>query len=298
MFAFGSIASAFRHLLLAALFAAPSANASAGCVPTEVRAMSYNVRLDLASDGTNAWGYRRNELIGQIEIARPDILGMQEVLSSQRRDLVSALGDYEFLGVARDDGVDAGEYSPLAIRKSLFAIGESGTFWLSPTPERPSLGWDAGYKRIVTWARLTDRRSGAAILALNTHWDHQGLVARRESGAMIARWIAQHRRPREHLILLGDFNALISEPSMKALIDAGLVDTRTTAREVLGGEASFNGFQAIPGETSGAIDHILADTGWRVRRHATIAQHFNGKVASDHFPVVADLVLGEHSLCR
>lgn len=284
----GSIARVFRRLLLLALFVAPAAHAAPRC---DVRAMSYNIRLDLASDGSNSWPYRRNELIGQIEIVRPDIIGLQEVLSNQRRDMAAALPEYEFLGVARDDGRDAGEYSPLAFSKAEFAIGESGTFWLSPTPDRPSLGWGANYKRIVTWAHLTHRSSGSAILALNTHWDHQSVLARRESGAMIARWIAQHRRSDERVLLLGDFNAPLAEPSMKILTDVGLADTRATAREVLGGETSFNNFQTIPAEPSAAIDHILVDSGWRIRRHATIAQHVDGKVASDHFPVVADLTL-------
>lgn len=290
----GSIVRALWTLLLVAL---PGFALARACPPVEVRAMSYNIRLDLASDGTSAWPYRRNELIGQIEIIRPDIIGLQEVLSNQRRDMAAALSDYHFLGVARDDGVDAGEYSPLAISKAAFAIGQNGTFWLSPTPDRPSLGWDASYKRIVTWAHLT-HRSGAAILALNTHWDHQGLAARGESGAMIARWIAQHRRPGERLLILGDFNASLSEFSMKRLTDTGLADTRATAREVLGGETSFNDFQAIPTEQSAAIDHILVDSSWRVRRHATIAQHVDGKAISDHFPVVADLSLDRQSSCR
>jgi endonuclease/exonuclease/phosphatase family metal-dependent hydrolase len=284
----GSFARAFRCLLLLAALIGSAAQAAPRC---NMRAMSYNIRLDLASDGTNGWPYRRNELIGQIEIVRPDIMGLQEVLSNQRRDLAAALPDYEFLGLGRDDGKDAGEYSPLGVRKAAFAIGRSGTFWLSPTPDRPSLGWGASYKRIVTWVQLTHRSSGSAILALNTHWDHESLLARRESGAMISRWISQHRRPSERVLLLGDFNAPLAEPSMKILTDAGLADTRATAREVLGGETSFNNFQAIPAKPSPAIDHILVDSSWRVRRHATIAQHVNGKVASDHFPVVADLTL-------
>lgn len=290
----GSIVRAIRHLLLLALFVAPAALAAPRC---DVRAMSYNIRLDLASDGANAWPYRRNELIGQIEIVRPDIIGLQEVLSSQRRDMAAALPEYELLGVARDDGKDAGEYSPLGVSKAAFVIGRSGTFWLSPTPDRPSLGWGANYRRIVTWAHLTHRGSGSAILALNTHWDHESLLARRESGALIARWIAEHRRPGERVLLLGDFNAPQSELSMKILTNTGLRDTRATAREVLGGETSFNNFQAVPAGASAAIDHILVDTGWRVRRHATIAQHVDGKVASDHFPVVADLTLRGRS-CR
>lgn len=293
----GSIARVLWRLVLLSLLVGSAAHAAPRCAAMEVRAMTYNIRLELASDGVNGWPYRRKELIGQIRIIRPDIVGLQEVLPNQRRDINSALGDYEFLGVARDDGRDAGEYSPIGVRKSAFAIGRSGTFWLSQTPDRPSLGWDASYKRIVTWARLKHRKSGAAILVLNTHWDHQGLIARRESGSQIARWIAQNRRPGEHSLLMGDFNAPLTEPSMKILADAGLADSRTTAREILGGSVTFNNFQALPAENGQAIDHIMVGSDWRIRRHATIAQHINGRVASDHFPVVADLSLGEQAIC-
>ena len=286
MFGLASVAGRLGALLLLVW---PAAALARTCPPAEVRAMSYNIRLDLASDGANAWLYRRNNLIGQIEIIRPDIIGMQEVLPKQRREIAAALPGYEFVGVARDDGKDAGEYSPLGIDKSDFAIVDSGTFWLSPTPDRPSLGWDASYKRIATWARVRHRRTGTSILALNTHWDHRGLVARRESAALISSWIARNRKPGDYLLVLGDFNAPLTEESMTVLNNGGLVDSRSAAASATGGEATFNGFQLLPGEGAKAIDHILVDSGWRVRRHATVAQHFEGRVGSDHFPVVADL---------
>jgi len=286
MFGSKSIAKALCALLILTL---PGAALARNCPPVEVRAISYNIRLDLASDGANAWPYRRDNLIGQVEIIRPDIIGMQEVLPKQRREIAAALPGYEFVGVARDDGKDAGEYSPLGIDKSEFQIVESGTFWLSPTPDRPSLGWDASYKRIATWARLRHRKSGTSVLALNTHWDHRGLVARRESGALISSWIARNRKPGDHLLLLGDFNAPLTEESMAALKSGGLVDSRSAASSATGGDVTFNGFQILPGDAARAVDHILVDPVWKVRRHATIAQHFDGRVASDHFPVVADL---------
>jgi endonuclease/exonuclease/phosphatase family metal-dependent hydrolase len=251
--------------------------------------MSYNIRLEIASDGINDWPNRRAELIGQIEVLRPDIFGLQEVVPSQRRDIAAALPDYELLGVARDDGKDSGEYSPLGVRRSAFEVRDSGTFWLSPTPDRPSLGWDAGYKRIATWARLRHRSTGTQLLVLNTHWDHQGLVARRESAALIGHWIDQNRRGSERLLLLGDFNAPLSEVSMKLLAQKGLRDSRTASEKPpLGPETTFNGFQPLP-PRSEAIDHILTGKEWSVRRHATIAQHIDGRVISDHFPVLADL---------
>lgn len=280
-----------RWITTAMLLALPIEGGAApkrACAPFELRAMTYNIRLDLASDGPNAWPHRRGELIGQIHMIRPDILGMQEVLPGQRREMIAALPDHHLIGVARDDGRDSGEYSPLAIRRTEFAIGGSGTFWLSPMPDRPSLGWGANHKRIVTWARLTHRSSGTRLLVLNTHWDHESLDARRESASLIGRWIAKHRRPNDGVLLLGDFNAPLSEASFAPLLAQGLRDTRATASLVLGPEDTFNAFAIMP-QKGRSIDHILVGQGLTVRRHATIAQHVNGRVPSDHFPVVADL---------
>lgn len=254
--------------------------------------MTYNIRLDTSADASNAWAYRKRFLIGQIASLRPGLLGLQEVLLNQKRDLEAALPGYRFVGVGRDDGKKQGEFSPLAIDASEFLIKDSGTFWLSSSPAVPSLGWDAGYKRLVTWARLVRRYDRARILILNTHWDHQGLVARLESGKLILRWLGKNLRRNERLVLLGDFNADDSEESVVQLTADGtsssvLFDARKiSATGSTGPSFSFNAFNAFP--TSGKlIDHIFVGVGIGVRMHAVIAQHENGRVASDHFPVVA-----------
>jgi endonuclease/exonuclease/phosphatase family metal-dependent hydrolase len=266
----------------------PAQGKAAKCEPS-LLAASYNIRLDTAADGANAWPQRKGFLIGQIAILRPDILGMQEVLPHQRSELEQALPGYDFVGGGRDDGKLAGEASPIAIARNSFTLTASGLFWLSPTPAIPSTGWDADYKRVATWARLRRRSDGARLLVVNTHWDHRGLVARQESGKLLRDWLSKNRRDDEHLILLGDFNAETSEESVRQLLDGdgALRDTRVAAvGGSFGGASSFNAFQAFPSD-GGLIDHIFVDKRIRVRRHAIIAQHENGRVASDHFPVVA-----------
>src|SRR5688572_20116938 len=146
---------ALLFALLALLFAAP---ASAG--NAELRVMTYNIRLDLESDGLNAWPHRRHAVSALIRFYEPDILGMQEVRVHQRDQLKDDLPEYAFLGVGRDDGVEGGEFSSLAYRRDRYRVTDSGNFWLSQTPDTPSRGWDAAYIRIATWARLRERESG------------------------------------------------------------------------------------------------------------------------------------------
>lgn len=294
-----------RAIVLAVALMFVPASASAQCSGSPVLAMTYNIRLDTPADGANSWAYRRKFLIGQIAALRPELLGLQEVLLNQKRDLEAAFPGYRFLGVGRDDGKDGGEFSPLAIETREFKIGENGTYWLSPSPAVPSLGWDAGYKRLVTWARLVRRRDRANLLVLNTHWDHQGLTARLESGKLIFNWLERHRKPGERVILLGDFNAdaaeesvaQLSAPSARgfALFDTG----RLSATGSTGPSFSFNGFDPIP-KSGKLIDHIFVGTDIAVQAHAVVAQHENGRVASDHFPVVAllDIQRGQGGSCR
>lgn len=251
--------------------------------------MSYNIRLDTPADGPNRWDLRRDLLIGQLRLLKPDILGLQEVLPGQRGDLGAALPGHVVLGGGRDDGKLAGEAAPLLIDRARFRITASGTFWLSPTPEVPSLGWDAAFRRVATWARLTDRTDGQRLLVINTHWDHVGQQARLNSAHLLNGWIARQRRRGEEVVVLGDFNAPLSEASLLALTGPSLREARALAIEPpVGPVTTFNGWVMVPAP-GGAIDHVLVSPGLGVRRHHVLAEQFGGRLASDHFPVIADL---------
>jgi endonuclease/exonuclease/phosphatase family metal-dependent hydrolase len=251
--------------------------------------MTYNIRLDLASDGINRWSARREQFIGQIRLMRPAILGLQEVVPGQKADLEAALPEYQFLGVPRDDGRLKGEYSNLAIDRAAFRIGQSGTFWLSPTPETPSIGWDAAFPRIATWAKLVRRSDGRRFLALNTHLDHQGQQARLEAARQILRFIAARRTAGETVIVTGDLNAEPASPPVLELTTQ-LRDSQTISKSPpVGPEGTFNDFKLVP-EEKRRIDYVLVDPSVSVERYAVLAWHGEGgRPASDHFPVVADL---------
>ncbi len=283
-----------RAALAAALLAATPAQA-ATCAPA-LRVMTYNIRLDTPADGENRWELRRPLVLSQLDLLQPAILGLQEVVPGQLRDLAAALPGHQRIGEGRD-GAGQGEASPLFVSRRLFTVRASGMFWLSPTPQVPSLGWDASYRRVATWAQLRRRADGARVLAVNTHWDHLGLQARLESGKQLASWIAAHRQKGEAVVLLGDFNAELSESSMAALLGP-LGDARAAAGTAAAGTTiTFNGYDPMP-RSGRAIDHVLVAPGTRVLRYHALAEQFDGRLASDHFPVIADLALPGFKACE
>lgn len=273
-----------------------SAASAAPRDPVSLRLMTYNIRLDLASDGVNAWPHRRDWVASQVDWLRPDLFGMQEVTPTQKSDLIAALPNYRFLGGGRD-GNDMGEASPLAFDPKKFDLLGTGMFWLSPTPDVPSKGWDAAYNRIATWARLRVHGTKQAVLAINTHWDHIGLVARRESAQQMTRWIQSNVKPCDQVMFFGDFNSELASEQMKLLTDGPLAlrDARALSKtSPVGGENTFNDFKAQPTQTM-TIDHFLLGKGIEVQRYLVLTQVIDGRWPSDHFPVLIDVTVPE---CR
>jgi endonuclease/exonuclease/phosphatase family metal-dependent hydrolase len=278
-------------ITLAMLAAASSPAHQATCTP--LRVMTYNIRLALDSDGINKWSNRRDQFIGQIGLMHPAILGLQEVVRGQQADLERALPTYKFLGLPREGG-SMGESANVAFDRTVFRLGRSGTFWLSPTPSVPSKGWDAAYSRVATWAHLVRRSDGKKFLALNTHLDNEGQQARLEGARLIVRFLAANRAPNEAVIMTGDLNTEPGTPPVKELTSTGLGlrDARAISKTPpVGPTGTWNDFQPVPkGESR--IDFVLVDPNVDVLRYGVLAWHFENqgeRTASDHFPVVADL---------
>lgn len=267
---------------------------------TELRVMTYNIRLDTPTDGLNDWQHRREMLTSQIYWLRPDIFGLQEVVFTQKQYIANAFRfDFALVGVGRDDGKDTGESSPIGYNIHRFKLMDSGTFWLSPTPDVPSKGWDAAYPRVATWARLRTKKGGKMILVMNTHWDHIGAEARKQSALQVKQWLIARRKAKDHVIVIGDFNAeLDSEPlailtDLKSPVWLRSAALNSTAKP-FGPKGTFNDFKLQP-ETVRTIDHILVggQTGgemW-ISHYAVMAQNVDGRMISDHYPVLADLKL-------
>ncbi len=259
-----------------------------------MRVMTFNIRYDEPRDGVNAWPNRKQKVADVIRFHKADIVGVQEALLTQLRDLEKLLPGFAWIGVGRTDGKEAGEYSAILYRKDRFRLLSSDTFWLSETPGKVgSKGWDAALPRIVTWAKFHDRLSGKTFVHFNTHFDHIGEKARAESASLILKKAGdiQGKGP---LVVTGDFNVREDSGAYKT-ITAGtptvrVVDARyASTNGHFGGDSTFNAFKELePGRT---IDYIFVRDGIKVLEHGTLSDRWDGLWASDHLPVIAEIVL-------
>lgn len=272
------------------LAVACSGGQQAASVAEPIDVMSFNVRYDNPGDSLNNWRFRRDRVANAIRFYDAEIVGAQEVLHGQLVDLQQRLPEYGVVGVGREDGKEKGEYSALWYKKERFEVLDSGNFWLSETPEVPgSKGWDGACERIAAWARLKDKETGKVILALNTHLDHVGEVARREGVALVldrAEVLGKGAR----VVVTGDFNAGPESEVIRQVTDANrpkhLTDARTVSPIVYGPDWTFHDFGRWPMEKRERIDYVFLGEGWKVTRYGVLAELENEAYLSDHAPVL------------
>lgn len=249
--------------------------------------MTWNIRYDNKEDGINQWENRKERLASEIKSLNPDLFGIQEGLINQVSFLKNTLNQYNYYGIGRDDGQEKGEYSAIFFRASTYHLKDSGTFWLSETPDLPSKGWDAALPRIVTWVKLEMKATGRVFYVFNTHFDHEGEQARVESARLCLRKIDEIT-PRAPFLLMGDFNFEDSNEAYDVLTKNGsiLVDTRFASRKKPAGpKGTFSGFE--PGYFPGKrIDYIFVHANVKVKEYSVIAKEVEGRYASDHLPVI------------
>ena len=276
-----------RLVLVFSLIPAPPAVAQEPREPLTV--MSFNIRYGTADDGPNHWTARREMLFEVIRQQDPDLLGLQEALDSQIDEIVAALPGYAVVGVGRDDGREAGEYSAILFRKSRLRVAEAGTFWFSDTPSTPgSASWGNRITRICTWARFIDR-DGRALWHFNVHLDHESQPSRERSAKLLRDRIAARSTPGEPAIVTGDFNAGEKNPALAVLVGAAsppFVDSYRRLHPDAQPAGTFTGFAfgKIDGEK---IDYVLVPPDAEVQQAEIIRWSRDGRYPSDHFPVVA-----------
>ncbi|OGX90226.1 endonuclease/exonuclease/phosphatase family protein [Hymenobacter coccineus] len=276
----------FKKVFLAVLLL----SALAGPLTAQtLKLATYNIRYDNKQDTANAWLRRLPHLAGLIKFQDFDLLGTQEVLRNQLLDLAGALPGYAHVGVGRDDGKEAGEYAPIFYKKAKFELLKQGTFWLSPTPAVPSKGWDAALPRICTWGQFRDRSTGFVFYFFNTHFDHIGVVARRESAKLILAKV-QALAGTGAAVLSGDFNVDQRNESYDLVNASGrLKDAYATAALVYAPSGTFNDFDTKT-KSDARIDHIFLSPAFTVARYGILTDTYGGgKTPSDHYPVAIEV---------
>ncbi|TDH21667.1 endonuclease/exonuclease/phosphatase family protein [Segetibacter sp. 3557_3] len=257
----------------------------------EMTVGTYNIRFDNARDSGNLWVNRAPVVAALIRFHNFDLLGTQEGLKNQLDDLSSALPEYSRFGAGRDDGKDKGEHAAIFYRKDLFKVLNKGDFWLSQTPEKPSLGWDATCcNRICSWLYLQHNKSGKKFYFFNAHFDHQGVQARKESSKLILQKI-KSIAGNEAVIFTSDLNGSQQSEWYLQLANSGLLkDTYKEVKYPYVNNASFNAFGAARKSTE-IIDHIFINDKFTVSRWGILTDTYYGKFPSDHFPVLVSLSL-------
>lgn len=253
--------------------------------------MTFNIRLNIASDSADAWPFRKDLVASQILFHKAHTVGVQEALYDQMTDLKARLPQYRSVGVGRADGKKEGEFSAIFFDTTRLQLLGSATFWLSENPDSiGKKGWDASLPRIVTWAKFKDRITKKIFFHFNTHYDHKGKVARRESSKLLMQKV-KSIAGNTPVIITGDFNAEPAQEPIRLLVEAPADLRFTDAKKVsvmphYGPTGTFNGFKSkeISNEP---IDYIFIRNKVKVLQHASLSQTWGGRFSSDHFPVFA-----------
>ena len=256
-----------------------------------VTVATYNIRR-IVDQPHERWTDRRPLVVKCIRAMAPDVIGMQEALYPQIRDIAADLGGYAWVGLGRD-GASADEFCPIFYRTRSLELVAFGHFWLSDHPQlMGSITWGPHYPRMCTWVRLRVRRGGGEFVVFNTHFDHEVQEAREKSALLVRERVAA-LDDAVPVIVLGDFNAPAGDnPAYATLMSDGFLQdawraaakTSTPPRH---GTATFNDWGKFPfGEAR--IDWILV-RGWRVARAEIVGFAPGGRYPSDHYPVVARL---------
>jgi endonuclease/exonuclease/phosphatase family metal-dependent hydrolase len=258
-----------------------------------IKLMTYNIRLDNPNDGENAWPNRKENFVNQILFYEPDILGIQEGLEHQVLYLDDHLKTYKYVGIGRGDVKEkgAGEYSAIFYNFQNFKEIKSGTFWLSETPDKPSRGWDASLNRICTYILLKNTASGQKFWVFNTHFDHRGVKARKNSAALIIQKINSINKEKLPVFLMGDFNLQPQEEPIQ-FISKELNDSKAISQlPPYGPVGTSNGFDACK-NVDKRIDYVFTSKdNITIKKYAVIADVNDVKYPSDHFPVFIEAEL-------
>ncbi|HKK82223.1 MAG TPA: endonuclease/exonuclease/phosphatase family protein [Prolixibacteraceae bacterium] len=247
---------------------------------------SYNLRLDIASDGINAWTNRKAMVKSLIQFHEFEIVGTQEGFHHQLKELLDLPG-FDYSGAGRDDGKKAGEHSAIFYNTKRFNLLDNGDFWLSETPDVPSMGWDANYKRICSWVQLNDTYNNDVFYVFNVHFDHQAKIAREQSAILLLQKIEEIAGDAP-VICMGDFNSVPETIQIQNIKESFLDAYDVTELPPYGPVGTFNRFK-MDAPLKDRIDYIFVSAHFKVEKYGVLTDSFKQRYPSDHMPVVVRL---------
>lgn len=286
--------------------------------PVSFRIITHNIRYAASNraEGEDAWAVRRSHLCNELRFntlyCPESFICLQEVLHNQLIDIYDDLNANEpqwtYIGVGRDDGKEAGEYSSIFYRPTVWELLDHQNVWLSETPERPSRGWDAASTRILTIGKFRHVESREIIVAMNTHLDDQGAKSRKKAAEIILRQIDSCCRDEEEpsallpVFVSGDFNSPPGDGAYQTMTasESPMTDLRTLVpeEERYGHEHTFSGFDDW-NKPMTRLDFVFLNSKmelplsrWVVKSYAVLENRFEDRVySSDHRAVVGDVIL-------
>ena len=251
-----------------------------------VDVLTFNIKYDNVNDSVNNWNDRKAAMIQLLEHYKPGIIGMQEVLHNQLSYIVEHLPNYVASGVGREDGKEKGEYSPILFDTTKYRLLRGETFWLSTTPNKISVGWDAALERICTYGRFEDLQTNKQFWVFNTHFDHKGLIAREKSVELIISKINDINTDDLPVVLMGDLNLTPDQEPIQFLQNKMTDGQLATETSFYGPTGTFNGFDPNM-VLDRRIDYVFVK-GFKVNSYIHIDDRMeNNKHISDHLPVLA-----------
>jgi len=248
----------------------------------EIKLISYNIRQSgLADkDGEYRWNNRKEATIRMIKQETPSVFGLQEALLEQVEYIETNLPQYSNVGVGRDDGKNAGEFMSIFYLSDKFNLLQSGTFWLSETPDIVSKGWDAECFRIVTWVQLQDIESKKEFYFFNTHFDHKGIVARENSAKLVLKKIKEIAGKKANIVFGGDLNSAISDPIFNPL--KKYMNVARECSPITDNKGTMNGFGTTPNNIM--LDHFFCKN-IVCKMFRTLDGDYGVPYISDHYPI-------------
>ncbi len=251
----------------------------------QTKIMSYNIRYNNPNDNENWWEYRKQEVVEMIKYYQPEIFGIQEGLSAQVKYIDSTLTNYSYVGLGRDDGKEKGEFTAIFFDTTKLKLIETKTFWLSETPNKVSVGWDASMERICTYGAFLNKKTNKSIFIFNCHFDHIGKKSRIESSYLILEEIKNKGIGHECIAVIGDLNCQPDENPIE-ILKMELKDSyQVSQSQPYGPIGTFNSFNTV-NEVTKRIDYIMVKN-LNVTHYTTIDDRRKNKLwLSDHLPIL------------